>query len=214
MGLKLISPPAVKAVTLTEAKKHLRVTHTDDDIIINALIDAAIGKVEGWTGRALVDQTWDLVLDEFPGSNSSCFVQTRCFNSQSALAIQIPKPPLIGITQIAYDDANGDEQIMDPADYFVDDASEPGWVVPAGITSWPATIVAINSVRVRFRAGYLFPDSPPTNAVPEDIKAAVKLILADLYEYRESQVAGTISSALPYGVENILRRHRVLLGMS
>lgn len=207
MGLKLISAPAWPTLTTAEAKAHLRVIDSDDDTLIDVLVKAATLNVENWTGRALVDQTWEFVLDSFPVTDQ--FTS----GSSSALAIQIPKPPLIEITQIAYDDAAGAEQIMDPSGYFVDSVSEPGWVVPTA-SSWPTTIDAINSVRIRFRAGYPNNASPSEPAVPEDIRAAIKLTLGSLYEHRELQVVGTIASKLPFGAENLLRPYRVLLGMA
>jgi len=200
MGLKLITPPATTPVTLAEAKQHLHVVDSDDDAIIAIYLDAATKATEAFLGRALIDQTWDLVLDAFPTANN--------------LEIKIPKPPLISVLQIAYDDAAGDEQILTGSSYYVDTASEFGWVVPQGTLSWPTPIDAINSVRVRFRAGYLDNNSPPQNAVPGDIKSAVLLTLGSFYEQRESMVIGTIVYNLPWGVENLLRQHRVLLGMA
>lgn len=211
MGLKLITSPTAEPITLTQAKAHLRVVDSDDDAIITALIKAARMSVENWTGRALVDQTWDLVLDGFPGSISAT---TSFVSTTTNMAIQIPKPPLIDITQIAYDDSAGDEQIMSVADYYTDNASQPGWLLPNGITSWPTTIDAVNCVRIRFRAGYLSTDSPPVTDVPDDIVAALKLTLGSLYEHREEIVVGTIANKLPFGVEHLLRHHRVLLGMA
>jgi len=215
MALKLISPPASEPITLVEAKAHLRVTDSDNDTLITALIKAARANAEGFMGRALVDQTWELYLDSFPtysvNVNSYCNVTST---APGALAIEVPLPPLIQVTQIAYDDANGDEQIIASGSYYVDNVSEPGWVVPSGISQWPTPINAINSVRVRFRAGYLTNDSPADTFVPEDIKAAIKLILGSLYEHRETQVVGLIANELPLGVEQLLRRYRVLLGMA
>lgn len=202
MGLILITPPAIEPVTLVEAKAHLRVNFSDDDTLISAFVAASRMNVEGWLGRALIDQTWDLYLDEFP---------TDTFKG-----IQIPLPPLISVTSVKYDDAAGVEQTMDPTGYYVDVASQPGWIVPTGGSgaSWPTPLDAINSVRIRFRAGYMTSDSPPVGSVPQDIKHGLLLTLGSLYEHRESQVVGTIANKLPLGVESLLRRHRVLLGMS
>jgi uncharacterized phiE125 gp8 family phage protein len=203
MGLKLITPPASEPISLAEAKTHLRVIDSDQDSLISALIKAARMNCENWTGRAFVDQTWDLYFDEFPTGDH--------------LEIKIPKPPLIQIVAVAYNRASdGLETQVDPSDYYVDNISEPGWIIPAGdsSSSWPTPIDAINSVRIRFRAGYLNADSPADTFVPDDIKAAIKLMLGSLYEHRESQVVGTISSQLPFGVENLLRPYRVLLGMA
>jgi uncharacterized phiE125 gp8 family phage protein len=201
MGLKLISPPVTTPVTLAEAKAHLRVVDSDDDTLIAGYIAAATNSTEAFLGRALIDQTWDLYLDSFPSNTTH-------------LEIKIPKPPLIEVTQIAYDDSNGDEQIIATGNYYVDTVSEFGWVVPQGGLSWPAPIDAINSVRVRFRAGYLDTNSPPGNAVPGDIKSAVLLTIGSFYEQRDSMVVGTVVYQLPWGVEQLLRQHRVLLGMA
>jgi uncharacterized phiE125 gp8 family phage protein len=180
MGLKLITPSAVDAITLTEAKAHLRVVDSDDDTYISALVKSASTNAEQWLGRALIDQTWDLYLDTFPTTHQE---------------IMIPKPPLIEVISIIYDQPDGTEATVDAGDYFVDND-------------------AINSVRVRFRAGYLDTSSPPQNAVPFDIKAGILLSVGTMYEAREQVVIGTVAVKLPWGVENLLRPHRVLLGMA
>lgn len=53
--------PVAKPITLAEAKAHCRVDHTDDDALIDALIDAAVAYLDGWggvLGRAIMPQTW------------------------------------------------------------------------------------------------------------------------------------------------------------
>src|SRR5262245_16400054 len=163
MGLKLITPPTQDPITLAQAKAHLRVVDDDDDALIAALLKSATQHAEAFTGCAFCDQTWDLYLDAFPTENE--------------LEIKIPKPPLIAVTQIEYDNTDGDQILVPSGDYYVDTVSIPGWVVPQGELSWPTPIDAINSVRVRFRAGYMDTNSPPNVSVPDDITAAVKLIL-------------------------------------
>lgn len=202
MGLKLISGPATQAITATEAKANSRVNVNDDDTIIALYIDAAIASAEAFLGRALVDQTWDLYLDNFPTTN--------------ALEIKIPKPPLIEVVSIKYDDdaSPSAEQTVSAADYYVDTVTEPGWIVPAGGATWPSTLSAINSVRIRFRAGYVDnAASPPAGIVPADIRQALLLACGSFYEHREDIVIGQTAVRLPFGVEDLLRKHRVLLGM-
>lgn len=48
-----ITPATVEPVTMTEAKEHLRVTHDEDDDLIERLITGAREFVEQQTGRAL-----------------------------------------------------------------------------------------------------------------------------------------------------------------
>jgi uncharacterized phiE125 gp8 family phage protein len=202
MALRLITAPAAAPLTLAEAKAHLRVNHDDEDALINGLIDAVRGHVDGkdgFLGRALVTQTWELVLDKFP-----------------AAEIKIPLPPLQTVESIKYDDGAGLEQTLAANQYSVDNASEPGWVMPV-TARWPTTLDAINAVRIRFVAGYA-PDanSPPDLAanVPGAIKAAMLLLIGSLYEHREAIVIGQTAVQIPWGAEQLLRPFRVQLGMA
>jgi uncharacterized phiE125 gp8 family phage protein len=136
MPAKLITPPLADPVTLADAKAHLYVSHADDDDIIKAYVAAAREDAEHRLGRALVRQTWELVLDGFEP------------------VVILPNPPLIGVVSIKYLDTAGVEQTLDAADYYVDSAADPGEVVPASGLSWPSTLAQRNSVRIRYLAGY------------------------------------------------------------
>ncbi len=201
MAIRLITPPAVEPITLVEAKSHLRVDHSDDDILISAMISAARTYCEQWTARAFITQTWELVLDDFPINE-----------------ILIPLPPLQSIDSIKYDDTGGVEQTVGTLDYSIDTVNQPGWVVPV-TTGWPTNVWdGINSVRIRYVAGY----DPGTNSpidlaanVPASLKAAIFLYLGQLYDQREDIVVGTIVNKLPSGnVDFLLRQFRVALGMA
>lgn len=198
MGLKLITPPASNPITLDEAKKHLRVSSNDDDTMITNMVAAATRYAEQFLGRAFVDQTWELVLDDFPVAE-----------------IKIPLPPLIEVQSVKYFDPNGDEQIVDTANYFVDNVSQPGWVVPEGNLVWPTTLAAINSVIIRFRAGYAdIGGSPPVSTVPDDIKSALLLLLGTLYEFREDTVLDMTTLRMPFSADIMLRNYKVEKSMA
>ena len=64
MSLKLVTAASTYPVTLAEAKLHLRVDSTDEDTLITALITAATEMCEQKTGRAIMQQTWDVTLDK------------------------------------------------------------------------------------------------------------------------------------------------------
>lgn len=192
MALTLITAPAVTPVTVEDAKAWLRVDHTDDDEFIEALIDAVTAHLDGKYGllqRALEEQTWELALDEFP-----------CDNTE----IQIPLPPLLSIVSVKYDDGDGVEQTIDAGDYDVDSRSVPGWVVPVSTFTWPTTLDAVNAVRIRFTAGYE-EDASGTSGVPNPIKTAIKLMVADLYENRESVTHQNVNQiAIPTAAKMLL----------
>jgi uncharacterized phiE125 gp8 family phage protein len=200
MALRLITAPAAQPLTLEEVKAHLRVDYSDTDSLISAYIDAATSYVEGeygFTGRALVTQTWELVIDHFPIHE-----------------IKIPLPPLQSVQSIKYDASDGFETTIATDQYYVDNVSEPAWVVP--ITSgWPSDVLsAVNSVRVRFVAGYpATTDSPPDLRanIPRAIKQAMLLHIGDFHEHREQNIVGLTTMKLPFASENLLRPFRVVI---
>ena len=57
---ELITAPAAEPVTVTDAKKKMRIEHSDDDALIARLIAVAIGFVDlrGALGKAMITQTW------------------------------------------------------------------------------------------------------------------------------------------------------------
>lgn len=200
MAIRMITPPAAEPVTLVETKLHLRVNHDADDTLITALIKSSRGYCEQWTARAFVTQTWELVIDKFPTNE-----------------LMIPLPPLQTVTSVKYDDGAGVEVQLATDQYEVDNVSQPGWIVPA-TSGWPTVFEGINSVRVRYVAGYApGTDSPIDLAanVEPSIKAAILLHVGQLYENREDLVVGAVVNKLPSGgIEHLLRQFRVALGMA
>jgi len=63
MGLKQTVAPALEPVSLTEAKLHLRIDTTAEDVLISSLIKAARQYCENYQRRAYITQTWELWLD-------------------------------------------------------------------------------------------------------------------------------------------------------
>lgn len=138
MSLKLITAPTALAVDLATAKLELRAqSGSAEDTLLTRYITAATERAEHETGRAVMDQEWELILDAFP-----------------AFEIELAKSPLRSITSVKYLDIAGVEQTMLSTAYSLDADKLPGWLFPAVGTSWPATQDAANAVRVRFRCGY------------------------------------------------------------
>lgn len=183
MPLVLITPPAAEPLTYAEAAGHLRVETPTDETYITSLVVAARQWAERYLGRALVTQTWERVLDRFPCG-----------------AIVLGMGRLASVTSVTYLDAAGASQTLGTSAYQVDDVSEPGRVLQAPSTYWPSTEAGrVNAVRVRFVAGY-----GAASAVPVPIKAAMLLLVGHLYEHRESEVTGTITSEHKLAIDALL----------
>jgi len=128
------------------------------DTQVLAHVAAACEHVQSVTRRSLVTQTWELTLDCFPFG-----------------PIELPMPPLQSVESITYTDPAGATQTWE--DYVVDAAGSR--VYPIHGTDYPDTLPVPSAVTVRFVSGYA--------ATPEPIRAAILLLVGDLYENREAQ---------------------------
>lgn len=192
-ALTLVTASEDTPVTVDEVKSHLNIDHDDDDALLEIYLAAAVDDAERFLGRALIDQTWDYTLDEFPDAE-----------------IVLPKPPLIEVVGVFYKDADGDEQEF--TNFETDLASGRVYLPSSG--SWPTIGTALSSARVRFRAGYLDSGvSPAVANVPAAIKQAILIGVGDFYQSREPVVIGQPVAHLPTW-ERLLRRYRVALGMA
>lgn len=171
----------VEPVSLDEIKAHLDVARDDQDDMLNGMIVAAREWVENYTGLILTRREVTEVVESF------CDLRT-------VSAWPLPVAPE---TTIKYIDSAGAEQAM--TGFAV-----RGWVRPAAIfpdpgTSWPTG----GPVAVTFLAGYASPSD-----VPYSLKAAIMLMVGDLYAQRESGIIGTIY-ANTGAIENLCHPYRM-----
>lgn len=194
-ALVRVTAPVLEPLTLAEAAEHLRLIASSDsppvypqedkvEKLIRSVREHLDGK-DGWLGRALCTQTWDLKLPGFP--RSECIV--------------IPLPPLREIVSISYVDPAGDTQTLDdsPSDWQLL-AGEPARIIPAYGTVWPATRDIPDAVTIRFTAGYTVegeesPDNPLT-LMPGPIKDAMLLLIEDRFANRGNEVIGVSTANL------------------
>nr|WP_315210107.1 phage head-tail connector protein [uncultured Albidiferax sp.] len=192
MPLQRLTAPTEPAVTLTEAKAHLRVDIADDDLLIAALVTAATEAAEHQLERALMPQTWVLSLD--------------AFSAQIPVHL-VPVQSVIGITYI---DTEGNTQTLGPSSCSLSNTSDyaPASIQPAYGTTWPATRAQPDSVRITVTAGY-----PSADQVPEPIKSWIKLLVGTLYANRESETIQS-ASAITLGIaDRLLDRYRTSWGL-
>lgn len=189
-GLVVSTAPTTEPLTTAEAKLHLRVDHSDEDTLIDNLIEAARNTIEARTGRALITQTLDMYLDRFP---------------YGAEPILLPRPPLVSVTSIVYTDSDGTANTTwTSTNYIVSTSREPGRVSLAYGVAYPATYYAPDVVRVRYVAGY-----GAASAIPEGLRAAMLLLIGHWFTNREAVVVGTIATALPFAVEALIQQYMV-----
>ena len=162
--------PEVAPVSLAEAKTHLRVDFTDDDTLIGALIDAATAHVDGYTGilaRALVTQTWRQDFCDWPGDR----------------VLRLPLAPVASVESVKYfDAANVETTVAESGNYaLLEDARGPYIKFTSDFAAPALYDERDDRIRVTFVAGY-----GGAAEVPAAIRAAVLLIVGDLYKNRDA----------------------------
>ncbi len=161
--------PAVEPVTLAEAKLWLRIDHSDENSLVLELVKSARREVERFCGRQLINSTRIWRLDQFPSNG----------------VIRLDRPPLSSVSSITYVDTAGATQTWATDQWDQDTDSEPGRITLAYNQSLPSDVRggASNIVTITYVVGY----GAAGENVPESFKVAIKSLVADAYEHRESQ---------------------------
>lgn len=181
MALTLVTPPAADPVSLEEMKLHLRVSHEDEDDLIVDCIQAATGQCEAFTNRQFVTATWKWTGYGFPE--------------------RLPKAPLQSVSLVRYRTAAASWTTV--TDYVLD-GGDPAGFSPVYGTYWPIPYTHPEAVEVTFVAGY-----GAASAVPADLRHAVRLLAANLYEWREPPADADMASMMR-SVEWLLWKHRLV----
>lgn len=176
--------PAVRPITLAEAKEHVRVIGLDEDTLLTALIGAATDHLDGPTGilgRAILQQTWTVDLTGWSDP------------------LYLPIEPVQSVT-VTYTSTAGTIVTLADTEYdLLRVAGGAPSLQPKYGGAWPELGTARLPVRVTVVAGEAL--------APEDIKAAIKMLVAHWYEHREAVSTGTMQD-LPLAVGALLARHR------
>jgi uncharacterized phiE125 gp8 family phage protein len=172
---RLETPPAAMPVSLADAKQHLRVLHSEDDLLITGLIAAATSHLDGWTGilgRALVTQTWSQGFAAF------------------APRLDLPVGPVASVVSLRYVNAAGALETAPAALYDLLEDARGAYILLKSGEAWPeANPRAAQPVVATYVAGQPAADVPPA------IRAALLLMVGDLYANRESTASA--AAAIP-----------------
>jgi len=160
-------------------------SNTAGDPLLTWLITCARRVAERETGRALITQTWELVLDRF------------------AREIEIDMLPVASITSVKYTDEDGNLQTVDAADYVLEpERLLSAWLRPAFEKSWPTPRRIEGAVVIRFAAGY----GAAGASVPAELRTWISAQVAAASKSPEGLMAGN-AVALPF-LDRLLDTYR------
>lgn len=192
LRIQLVQGPAGDPVTLTEAALHCRVDSTSDHPALQTMIRAATRAAEQYLGRPILTRTYRQFFDSWP-----CGIE-----------LELRRSPLVSVTHVkTYDDADAATTFASSS-YYVDTVSQPGRIVLRSTASWPAADRVANPIEVEYKAGY---GTDPAS-VPADIRHAVLMLTANLYEHRgETVTGGAQDNDARQGAYDLLSMYREIL---
>jgi Phage gp6-like head-tail connector protein len=176
--------PAVEPVSIAQAHQHLRLppNYTTEDGLLSLYIKAARDYCERYCNRAFITQTYQLGLNAFPfygimnaSGNMARYRYGNVYLNE-AMQINLPRPPLQSVTSITYVDATNTPQTMDPSTYYVDNAVEPGILLPQNGVFWPYPSQFLSdTIKITYKAGYPEITVTETHNLPSTIPYTVAL---------------------------------------
>lgn len=172
-------------ITVADLKAHMRVTHTQEDTLIILLRSAAISWVEEYCNIKL-------------GSYTARGYLTAFHNSY------IPIGPVTAISEVKYqttsDKTYANLDTLDAGLWYTDEISKPARIA---FRDYPSLYeYALTPVVVTFTAGY--------TVMPVPVTQAIRLLVSHMYENRQEEVVGTITTRLKFGLEALLNPFRVI----
>lgn len=183
---------------LDDLKKRLQVLHDEDDAMLRDMADAAIEYVEDQTRRTLPLSLYRFTSDAFSDE------------------MEFRAPPVRGVTNVTYLDTNGARQTLPSSDYTIKTDRSFGLLRP--VSTWPSgtdvEFLVVTGYGEFSLTGFpytfpiVFEEAGSNLDIPRSIKQAAYLLTAHWYENREEAVVGTITSAIPHGVDRLLLHHK------
>jgi uncharacterized phiE125 gp8 family phage protein len=181
---RTVDPP-VEPVTLADAKAHLRLDGTADDDFLTGLIRAARQEVEQATGVALIEQSWRLVLDCWPGDGT----------------VLLKVHPLRAVLSVTLYGSEGEASVLAPENYQVDALSRPARI---HFETAPPALRAMNGIEIDFSAGF----GEAGTDVPDLLKRAILLLVAHWYEFRTGFGPADQPVSYPAGYDRLVAGYR------
>ena len=173
-------------ISTADLKAHLRVTHSDEDTMIEAMRTAAIKHVESMTNTRI--------------GQRACYIRY----DEAYSELEIPIGPIESLSGVQYSNAGDDpnQTLTEGTHYYKDIQRNPARIKFISIPS----VYNYNYYAIKVTAiiGY---DAAST---PDPIVHAIKLLVAHMYELRQPEISGTITTKLKLGLEALLNPYRII----
>jgi uncharacterized phiE125 gp8 family phage protein len=235
-NLSLKTAPATEPITLAEAKLHLKVDINADDALITSLITAARRWIEDITGIRMMTQTWNCYLDEFPEGDVinlpigpvSALSSVKYTDSTGAVATFAPAGYVTDLVSlpariVLVDGASWPTDTLREAN-GVDIEFVAGYGAAADMLTAQNALTAAQALAAAaitdeeiaaalaalVAAEALVTDAQAAQiaAIPEELRAAVKMLVAYWFENRAAGATAEFKE-LPLGLKALISGFRM-----
>lgn len=185
-GSRRVTAPALEPVQPEELRTFLKEDVSEfGDSEATRLIQMARNFIEELTGIAFIEQTWELLLDRWPGYGEPWWDGVREGHigelRGKARPIELPRYPLISINAVTTYDISDAETVVPVAQTFnIDTVSRPGRMSLKAGQVWPVATRGFDAVRILYTAGF----GDVAGDVPPVLRDAVLLTAAYYYNHR------------------------------
>lgn len=162
-NVEVVTAPTFQAITLEEARQFLRLSQTEEDLVVQDCIQAAIDFIENDCQIAYAETKYKTWIDEFPESD-----------------IYLPRSPGIELVSIVYADTAGINQTLSLTNCFLDNATWPCRICLALNKYWPSTAALASGVTIQWKAGYSL-----RSAIPARQLAMARILITHFFEHRD-----------------------------
>lgn len=190
----LKTPRTTSALTLAEAKNHLRIPTgiTEEDDYLQALIDTATDVADKYCNISIMQQTYVQYADKWDDT-------IQLFHSpiEGSGAADMVEVEYIGEGNTTY-------STWAITQYIFDKYTCPLRLMAAPNVVYPDIENRLNAIKIEYKVGY-----GTASDVPKGIKQALLIMVGQWYENRQEAIVGRSVGTIPMTATYILDKYRI-----
>lgn len=197
-----LSNSATDYISLSEAKAHLRVTHTSDDSYITTLIVASLEAASHYVGFSIQEAVVRYGFAELAGQPA---MMNPLNGAPMTIGNYLRVPSrVISLDHLYYVNESNTLVEFSAADYIDSHDLFADFGLNIYVNSLPTSLTDDNTKYIaEVTEGFTIA------AFPEVVKIACMLMIAQYYDNRQNIIVGTISSDMPFGANHLLDKYKV-----
>lgn len=188
----LIQGPQVEPIGLEEAKAHLNITSSRHDAYIASLISASRRQLERYLNRVMITQKWKVYYDCWNGELLIPFGNLQIVENESVV--------------VKYYDISGAQKTLTEQYFWVVNSLDPARIVRKYDAVYPELQYGRpDAIEIAFTAGY----GDDASAIPDDLRHAMKLMIADYFDQRGEVVVGMQANKIRGFIKDLVHSYKL-----